>query len=277
MRDDFAIFVLSHGRADRVETVETVRRAGYSGRLYVVIDDEDPQRAEYLSRYGEAVVEFSKKQLVGTFDIGDNLPARNVVVFARNACWSIAKRLGVRYFLVLDDDYTGFLYTYTGSMRPKRVMIRSTFDQMVNAMLDFYIGVPSLLTLATAQGGDFIGGEKTETRLKRKAMNSFFCDAERPFEFVGRINEDVNTYVLAATRGQLMLTATAVQLNQHETQQNAGGLTDAYLDSGTYAKSFYSVMMAPSCVRVSDMGRYDRRIHHRIRWANAAPKILRRG
>ena len=35
----------------------------------------------------------------------------------------------------------------------------------------------------------------------RKAMNSFICSVDRPFQFVGRINEDVNTYVLLGSRG----------------------------------------------------------------------------
>ena len=275
MRSDFAIFILTHGRAGNVETFETLRRSGYTGKIYLVIDDEDAQGDEYRRRYGDRVLVFSKKEMEGTFDAGDNHDRRNVIIYARNVCFRLAREVGVRYFMELDDDYTGFLYTFTGGMRSKRVSIRKTFDGMIDALLDFFVRVPNLLTIATAQGGDFIGGEKAEVRLKRKAMNSFLCDVERPFSFVGRVNEDVCTYVLSAIRGGLMFTTTAVQLNQIQTQQNAGGMTTEYRESGTYIKSFYTVMMAPSCVRISDMGRYDRRIHHKIRWANAAPKILR--
>ena len=49
MRDDFAAFVLSHGRPDDVVTVASLKRSGYSGRLFVVVDDEDPT----LDRYRE--------------------------------------------------------------------------------------------------------------------------------------------------------------------------------------------------------------------------------
>lgn len=63
-----------------------------------------------------------------------------------------------------------------------------------------------MLTLAIGQGGDYIGGEKA-TRFNdgiqpmRKAMNSFICSVDRPFQFIGRINEDVNTYVLRGRGG----------------------------------------------------------------------------
>lgn len=41
---------------------------------------------------------------------------------------------------------------------------------------------------------------------------------------------------------------------QMQTQKNAGGMTETYLESGTYLKSFYSVMYAPSCVKLNTMG-----------------------
>ena len=40
-RDDFAILFLTHGRAATMCTVETVKRCGYTGRWFIVIDDED--------------------------------------------------------------------------------------------------------------------------------------------------------------------------------------------------------------------------------------------
>ena len=77
---------------------------------------------------------------------------------------------------------------------------------------------------------------------KRKAMNSFICDTEKPFQFVGRINEDANSYTCGQRKGLLFLTIMAAQLIQKQTQSNAGGMTDLYLDSGTYVKTFYSIM-----------------------------------
>ena len=53
MRNDFAIFILSHGRADIVRTVDTLRRANYSGKWYLVLDNEDDQIPEYIKQFGE--------------------------------------------------------------------------------------------------------------------------------------------------------------------------------------------------------------------------------
>ena len=39
-REDFAIFILSHGRANNVKTVKTLEREGYTGKWYIICDNE---------------------------------------------------------------------------------------------------------------------------------------------------------------------------------------------------------------------------------------------
>lgn len=46
MRNDFAVFILTHGRADNVVTVPAIKKAGYTGKIYFIIDDEDDQAEE---------------------------------------------------------------------------------------------------------------------------------------------------------------------------------------------------------------------------------------
>lgn len=43
-------------------------------------------------------------------------------------------------------------------------------------------------------------------------------------------------------KGDLFFTYVPCSLNQKQTQSNKGGMSDLYLDSGTYVKSFYSVI-----------------------------------
>jgi hypothetical protein len=51
-------------------------------------------------------------------------------------------------------------------------------------------------------------------------------------------------------------------------------MTEAYLDSGTYVKSFYTVMVAPSCTSIRIMGPIHKRLHHKINWRTAVPLII---
>ena len=275
MRDDFAVFILTHGRPDKIVTLNSLQAGNYSGKWYIVIDNEDDTEDEYRRLYGDRVLQFDKLAVSKTFDTADLSDDRRTIVYARNACFDLAKKVGVRYFLELDDDYTTFHYRYPDGDKLKHVTARN-LDALFEAMIDF-LDASGAVTVAFAQGGDFIGGLYSGTyrkRLLRKAMNTFFCDVEKPFQFVGRINEDVNTYTLLGNQGKLLFTTTEANIVQKQTQQNSGGMTDVYLDSGTFLKSFYTVIFSPQAVKIATMGDKHKRIHHRINWNACAPKIL---
>ena len=103
----FVVFILSHGRPDSVHTLKTLKSLGYSGDWLIVIDNEDETAERYYQNFGrEKVVMFDKLAISKTFDTADTFEDRRTIVYARNACWDIAKERGYRYFLELDDDYT---------------------------------------------------------------------------------------------------------------------------------------------------------------------------
>lgn len=276
MRDDFCIFILTNGRPDNVTTYNTLIRAGYTGKLYIVIDDEDESGTEYLAIFGDKVLVFSKEEISLTFDQGDNFQDRHTIVYARNACFELAEKVGCKYFMQLDDDYSAFGYRFNDKFQywPEPVY---NLNKILEILLEYFISTP-IDSLAIAQGGDFIGGSASPNAQSicssRKAMNTFLCDTEKPFQFVGRINEDVNTYTAKQRTGLLFLTYCGLSIVQKSTQATEGGMTGIYLDAGTYVKSFYSIMYAPSCVKISDMGDTHKRIHHQVNWNAATPKIL---
>lgn len=287
MSKKLAVFILTHGRADRVYTYDALRKCGYTGRIYLMVDDEDKQIEDYRRLYGDQVIVFCKQDAVDITDSGDNFKKRNSVVYARNWNFVVAKELGLDYFWQLDDDYShseadgafGYATDNEGNYITRNNHIEN-LDKVLSVLVDFAESTKAH-SVAFSQGGDFIGGANgtfvkkiQKGEFSRKVMNSFLFCVDRPVKFMGRINEDVNMYVEYGRRGYLFVTVPRLRLWQKETQQNAGGLTDIYLDLGTYVKSFYSVMYAPSCVKVADMGRNDRRIHHQISWKNAVPMIL---
>lgn len=276
MRDDFAVFILSHGRADRCITVKTLERGNYTGKWYILIDNEDSQESEYRRLYGEHVIQFDKMARFRVTDTMDASEDRKIVVCARNECFVIAKKMGLKYFLELDDDYDDINYPYVAENKLKRQRCKN-LDGVFEAMIEF-LRVSNADTVTFAQGGDFIGGKDnrlvTEIKVKRKPMNSFFMDVDKPFEFLGATNEDVNAYVLLGKTGWLGMLIADVAIDQMTTQTNAGGLTDIYLQNGTYVKSFYSVIARPDCVSVGLMGSTHMRMHHSIEWDYCVPKIV---
>lgn len=274
----FAAFILTHGRPDKVLTYDTLRKGGYTGAVYFIVDNEDGTVDRYRKKYGsENVIVFDKKAAADRVDEGNNFDNRKVILHARNASFDIANELGLTHFVQLDDDYNSLLYRmgegkHVGKVRPSASKTIRNLDAVFAALVEFLEETPTQV-IAISQGGDHAGGF-TGLRLARKAMNCFVCSTSRRFQFVGAINEDVNTYVLQGMRGALFLTFTGLQLNQQQTQKQAGGMTDVYLRHGTYVKSFTSVLFAPSCVSVSMMGNAAPRLHHQINWGAAVPRIV---
>lgn len=276
MRDDFAVLILTHGRANKMYTLKTLNAGNYTGRWYMVIDNEDDQEAEYIRKFGaDHVVKFDKQAVYDRIDTMDTFGEHRAIIYARNEAFNIAKSLGLKYFLELDDDYTSFEFRYVDNGRLKVRKVHN-LDRLFTDMIE-YLETSNALTVALAQGGDFIGGANSKRfheKVIRKAMNSFFCRTDRPINFVGTINEDVNMYTILGNKGELIMSITDVAIVQGKTQKNKGGMSELYLDDGTYVKSFYSVIGMPSAVRIEMMGDKHLRIHHKIRWENCVPKII---
>ena len=38
---EFAVFILTHGRPDNVKTLATLKKCGYTGKIYFIVDNED--------------------------------------------------------------------------------------------------------------------------------------------------------------------------------------------------------------------------------------------
>lgn len=273
-----AVFILTNGRSDNVITYKTLRAVGYTGKIYLIVDDEDNRLQEYKDKYKDEVIVFSKKDYAHKFDIMDNFTGSKVIVYARNACNDIARKLGLDYFFEYEDDYSRFTYRkyVDGSLKTIRI---KDFDPVLNVLIDA-LNNTKACSIAFTQAGEMQGGVLAigHVHLKRKAMNSFVFkvnkDKSDDLIFIGRMNDDINTYLTQGKVGKLFFQVANVMLDQGLTQQVAGGNTEAYLKSGTYVKSFYSVMAEPSCVKIGSHGRTNARVHSSVKWKMAVPKIL---
>jgi hypothetical protein len=273
---NLCIIIISHGRPNDIHTLKTLMEAGSKIPTFILIDNYDKTVNQYFKNYKDKVFIFDKDKYSSKVDQYDNFNNLRTTTHARNACFDLSKDLGYKYFLVLDDDYTKFRFRIDSKMfHSKRgPSVIKDLDKIFYLVLNYYINC-NFKSICLAQGGDFLGIEGNFYRKdgpKRKAMNSFFCSIDRPFKFISRLNEDVNTYMSLGHKGDVFLTIPFVQIEQKPTQQTKGGMTESYLDNGTYIKSFYTVLCRPDCTKLSLM--VGNRLHHLINWKNATPMII---
>lgn len=275
--DEFAAMILCHGRPDNTPTYQTLRKFGYTGKILIICDDEDDTVDDYRKNFGDdSVMLFSKSEVLKEFDTMDNTGDRRCAVYARNACFDIAEKLGLKYFCELDDDYTTIPYRWEENGKMYR-SYGGNLDEVFKAYIEFMETNENIYSVAFGQPGDFIGGVGSrlhKRRYGRKTMNSWICKTDRRIQFNGTMNDDVNTYMLNGSRGKIFITFDFIMIDQPETQQVKGGMTDMYLGNGTYMKSFYTVMCCPSFCKVDMMGDRHYRMHHGINWDNAVPMII---
>ena len=141
MRDDFVVFILTHGRANQMHTDVALRNAGYTGKIIYIIDNEDPTANIYYEKFGkDSVYMFNKTEFAKKVDTMDLSVDRRAIVYARGACYEIAKELGYKYFLELDDDYSNFRSRVVDGKSLKTVYIKDFVVKIINILpLTFYI------------------------------------------------------------------------------------------------------------------------------------------
>lgn len=277
---DFLVIIMSHGRAEKLKTFYSLGKQGYTGEIVILVDDTDEQADRYIADFNGldkvSVEVFNKQEIIDQSDICDNFDlGYKTGIFARNASWNVARKYGYQYFLVLDDDYSGFEYMLPNEGWHYHI---KDLDAIFGIYFEYLKNCPQITSIAMSQAGDYIGGRNNQLYLnpyaKRKCMNSWFCDTEREFWFFGRLNGDTNTYTALGHRGKVFLQMPFNSVNQTVTQRSDGGITSLYKTLGTYVKSFYTVMITPSCSDIRLMGDKDPRLHHNIKWNNTVPKII---
>ena len=275
----FTIFIMSYNRCDFLfnKTLKLLKKYEYTGDWYVVVDDNDPQLDKYKKRIPEnKLLIYNKKEIGSTFDNMDNFGIQHVVAYPRNFINQIVKTMDYDYYLVLDDDYIALAYKKDDYEILREKPAPKKIDKIIEYMIEF-LENSNIHTVCLAQAGDYIGGMNSNMIIKgysRKCMNSFFAKKETNLDFIGHINEDVNTYIYYGSLGKVFLTYGRLFFRQEQTQLNKGGMSEIYINNGTYLKSFYSKMIMPSCIDIVPMGQNHLRIHHNVKWNNCVPMII---
>lgn len=251
MRNDFGMFILSHGRAGNVLTFDTLRRCGYTGKIFIVIDDQDEQQEDYKKEYGDCVIVFDKREWAEKTDTIKATCDLRSVVFARNACYEIAKQLNMRYFCEFDDDLEEIRIRYLSDnkLRGKRV---EDFDSIVDCMISFMESDNRICSLSFGLDFDYIGGKngQYQKKLERMCFGFYFLRVDNPVPFIGITCEDMNAALKVCDSGNIMFRVFDIMAYSPERTTNEGGNFSLYNSMTKYVRNFYPVIVCPSGIKI---------------------------
>lgn len=252
-------------------THDMLRLQGYTGKIIVVIDDEDDQRPEYESRF-EHVEVFCKEAEFQKAD-GVILGKQKGILYARNACYDIAKKLGVRFFAEVDDDFSALYVRYESEGKSKSYKVEN-LDLLFNAALQLFDDKRVVATSVLSQG-NYIGGIESNGLKKciRICTSMFFLVTDRRVDFISSMNEDICTCLHYGQTGDLFFGMNGTMYVSEPIANNSmgNGMTDFYKKLGPFARSFIPVIVRPDCI---DVTMFNDDFKAGVSWTNAVPKIM---
>jgi len=272
----FAIFICSHGRPECI-TVKALRDAGYTGDIFIVLDDEDETHFEYNVHENENthILTFDKEWYVQHMDIGVSTvrAKRKVILYAKQACEDFANANDLDVFGIADDDFLGFRYRYEEDGRLKSVTVSENLDEVFNCYAQFLVHNWLCMT-SVATNQMFMGGALTPEKISefRVPYSFVFRNTHIPFEWKSELFEDVISATLKTQQGFFMMQMPFMQLNLKPLYAGAnGGMTDAYQSVDFIKKLFPVVQYLPSCTKIATTASS---VSYRLIRDNAFPKLL---
>lgn len=272
MREDFAVFIISHGRADRVETYDMLKNTGYTGKIYIVLDDED--KSDYQARFeADSILYYSKAQYREETEVCRVVDG--CATYARNAVEHLAKEMHLKAFMVADDDLLRLRYRYDEAGVLKSLSIKQGLDDILSAYIDFIIE-NSVACVSFGTANIYMKGIRPEAvSNNRLPFNCFIRNAEYDWTWKAEIYEDAVTDILESWNGDFAMQLPFVQCDMCPMDVGAkGGMTDVYTAISQYEKNFPVLIYAPSCVR---LGLGKRNFIYSVANKNAFPKLISSG
>ena len=251
MNDRFAVFICTHGRPDKQYTLNTLRKLGYTGNIYLVLDNTDSTIQQYIDNYGiNKLIIFDKNYYINSdeYDNGDNEPHYKCIVYAKRAVEDIAKSMKLKYFAISDDDITNFVIRYPSNNKLCTCKV-DNFDAILNEYVKFLI---------KPVAGIGFGYVTSYFRGSESFSYNNLCVRKLPYQFVLRnssidvkwtswMAEDDITEIQSSVVGNVWLSIPYIMqvMKPIGDIKNNGGMVDTYKSQDNFTLKFNIVKYHP--------------------------------
>ena len=253
-----AVFICTHGRPDRQITLKALRNAGYTGKIILIVDDEDSTSKELFDNYCQdddntILRPFNKQYLIDTTNTTSSPPNRKTILYAKNACELFADDYGydLDCFAICDDDIPGFRYRYIEDGSCKSLNITSNMDQVLDAYYDFILKSDIATTSFGMAQFYFTGANcfDNDNMQKWRVPYTFvFRNARHKVDWVSDYGEDITTAIEQSRHGNFQCAMPNVQMNLSPMGVGEGGMVELHKD--TFKLAEYGHIWHPDCEQI---------------------------
>lgn len=272
------ILIPSYHRPYKIKTAKYFIKQGYDPKkIHIIIDSEADDKTDYeieCNNYGMNLHIFDMNEARERFDyVHRPSISRRSAGQARNMFYDLVKKLGISFYLVIDDDTVNYqirpyaIYTRSATLED----LNNVFESIREFMIKRKIGV-----FGCSQTGDMFQVPFLPI-LRNKVMNTTFINTKYIYrgergvqdndtsQFVGIMNEGLFTGSLAS----------GLVLAQTASAKQEGGLTDLYRENKLLNKSLVTPIQFPSCIHAEKQKKNGGRLHHKIAYRYLYPKVIK--
>ena len=260
MRDDFAVFICTHGRPNKQATLRSLLNAGYTGAWYLVLDDTDNSIQQYIDNYGvEHIIVFDKNYYINNCsDTGDNVGHYKCILYAKNAVEDIAKSMKLKSFMLSDDDIVNLRFRTYNNGKFGTVHI-TDIDSVIDAYIDYVLSC-NITTIGFGAPISIIRfGYEDERSICycRTPYQIYIRNSSKPVDWIGWYGEDNITMLLDESRGAYWSSFPYMQYDTIEVGTNdKGGMAQEYKNNDSFKLAFNIKRALPSCMNVRANKKY---------------------
>lgn len=254
-----AIFIISHERADRVETYETLRNSGYTGDLYVVIDNEDSMLPAYQDRFSDALLVFDKQFYIDNTDTLENDKLRASPVYARHAVEDYAQQMNLDAFGMFDDDVKNLRYRWREADTIRSITLTKNLDTVFQMYFQFILDT-DIATTSFANVLLYIGGvDGIESRISnnREMYQIHLRNSKFPYEWKSVVNDDAVTELSYHRQGYMLWSLPFIVFDSPKMNTLPGGMKTVYDSVSEFRRAFLATVAVPGvCKPVLSKGHW---------------------
>lgn len=270
-RKDLQIFVLSFGR-EKVPTLKNIKEP----ESVIVLTSSDNKFAEDIESLGAQVVVFDKSAFKGRgleMLNEESIPTKRSAVYGYNYAIDWCREHGVRYALVLDDDYIATEY-----INDRNRGASPFIDVWAKHAVEFLKKHPEVGATCAINNGQLMANLKSayfSNLRKRQLMNTIIFDTTKEHHFESLGNGDYVTQAIMNTASLDMIVRLQTISLRMETIKDKRHETIDY--AGMFYKRWAVVMVAPAYADVEILKASKTCLGSRFNtiWhGNSAPKII---
>ena len=249
----YAIFICTHGRPDRQSTLAYLRHQGYTGDVYLVLDDTDKTLPDYFSKYSpEMLLVFNKQHYIDTADTGSIPPNFKTILYAKNAVEDIARDMKLDWFIIADDDISSFrIRMLDGNMLKSYQIV--DLDKILEICSQFMFK-GDFSAVGVCSNVQFIAGASVFDNVQkyRVPYNFVFRNSNHTINWVSSFGEDIITAMEYGKIGKKLQCIPYVQFATVTPGNGSdGGMSELYKTMSGYTLCFYDFMYNPSSIKLT--------------------------